>query len=281
MLLSLLLARLAIRGAMRPVRELTAAAQAVARGELSTRMSTDDRDLTELAEVFNATTADLERRVRADARFAGTVSHELRTPLTTMANAVALLERRRQQMPAVAQEAVQMLQTQLTRFQQLLLDLLDIAVATNDPASLVLKPVELTGHLQTLAAAEGWGPVLVDNPPVLVHADPRRLERVISNLVRNAQTHGQGLVEVRVLTVDDTARIEVDDAGPGVPASEREHIFERFTRGAPPSGGLPSGIGLGLAFVAELTASQHGRVSVQDRPGGGARFVIELPLVIS
>ncbi len=280
MLLSLLLARMAIRGALRPVEKLTSAAHAVARGELDTRMPEDDRDLAELARVFNTTTGDLERRVRADARFAGTVSHELRTPLTTMANAVALLERRRSQLPEIAQEAVQLLGSQLARFQRLLLDLLDIAVATDKPDSLVLEPVELTGRVQALAAAEGWGPVQVRGAPLMVRADPRALDRIVSNLVRNAQTHGQGLVGVGVLRRDDTACIEVEDAGPGVPAGERQHIFERFARGAPSTAGSPPGIGLGLAFVAELAVLQHGSVKVQDRPAGGARFTVELPLVV-
>lgn len=279
LLLSLLLARLAIRGALRPVEELTAAAHAVARGELGTRMPEDDRDLTELARVFNTTTGDLERRVRADARFAGTVSHELRTPLTTMANAVALLERRRSQLPEIAQEAVQLLGSQLARFQRLLLDLLDIAVATDKPDSLALESLELAGRVQALAAAEGWGPVQVDGVPLMVRADPRALDRIVSNLVRNAQTHGQGLVGVGVLRRDHTACIEVEDAGPGVPADERQHIFERFARGTPTAGG-PPGIGLGLAFVAELAVLQHGSVEVHDRPAGGARFTVELPLVV-
>lgn len=278
LLLTLLLARLAIRGALRPVEELTAAAQAVARGELGTRMPEDDRDLAELAGVFNATTGDLERRVRADARFAGTVSHELRTPLTTMANAHALLERRRRQLPEVAQEAVTLLGSQLARFQGLLLDLLDMAVVTGTPDRVLLEPVELGGLVRALAAAEGWGPVRVGDAPLVVSADPRRLERIVSNLVRNAQTHGQGLVGVSVLRCGDTARIEVDDAGPGVPVGDRRRVFERFARGTSDSAGKPPGIGLGLAFVAELAAQQHGRVDVQDRPGGGARFTVELPL---
>jgi len=274
---SLLLAGLAIRGALRPVEDLTRAAQAVARGELGTRMPEDDRDLAELARVFNATTADLERRVRESARFAGTVSHELRTPLTTMANAVALLERRQGQLPDVAREAVRLLQSQLARFQRLLLDLLDIAVVTDRGDELDLEPVDLAVHVRQLAATEAWGPVEVRDEPVLVQADPRRLERIVANLVNNAQSHGHGLVRVRVLRHGAAGRIEVDDAGPGVPHEDREQVFERFTRGAPDAAGAPPGVGLGLAFVAELTALHHGRVWVQDAPGGGARFVVELP----
>lgn len=276
---SLLLAGLAIRGALRPVEDLTSAAQAVARGELGTRLPEDDRDLAELARVFNATTADLERRVRESARFAGTVSHELRTPLTTMANAVALLERRQDQLPDVAGEAVQLLRTQLARFQRLLLDLLDIAVATDGGDRLALEPVDLSRHVVQLAQAEGCWPVDVGDGPLVVPADPRRLDRIVSNLVNNANTHGGGLVRVGVLRHGDTARIEVDDAGPGVPVADRESVFERFTRGTVAATAPEQpGVGLGLAFVAELTVLQHGRVWVQDAPGGGSRFVVELPM---
>ena len=280
-LLSLVLARLALQGALRPVEELTTAAQAVARGQLDVRLPEQDRDLAELAALFNATTDALERRVRASARFAGTVSHELRTPLTTMANALALLERRREQLPEVAREAVQLLSSQLARLQRLLLDLLEIAVVTDDRSSLALEPVDLAVYVPALAAADGWGPVEVCGAPLVVHADPRRLERVVTNLVANAHTHGGGLLRVGVLRRPGVARLEVDDAGPGVPVEERERVFERFTRGEPSGGERPAGVGLGLAFAAELTALHGGRVWVEDRPGGGSRFVVELPLAPS
>jgi signal transduction histidine kinase len=139
--------------------------------------------------------------------------------------------------------------------------------------------MELTTRVQSLAASGGWGPVVVDDPLLIVQADPRRLDRIVSSLVRNAQTHGGGRVRVAVLRRDGSGVIEVDDAGPGAPASDRECIFERFTRGEPQSGaGHPPGIGLGLAFVAELVTLQHGEVTVRDRPGGSARFVVQLPL---
>ncbi len=216
--------------------------------------------------------------MRTSARFAGTVSHELRTPLTTMANALALLQRRRDQLPDVAQEAVQLLESQLARLQRLLLDLLEIAVVTDDRSSLALEPVDLAAHVPSLAATDGWGPVEVCSAPLVLSADPRRLERVVTNLVRNAETHGSGLLRVGVLRRAEMARLEVDDAGPGVPVAERERIFERFTRGGPSGGERPAGVGLGLAFAAELTALHGGQVWVEDRPGGGARFVVELPL---
>ena len=278
LVLNALWARAATRRALRPVDELTAAARAVARGELGTRMPEHDRDLAQVARVFNTTTADLERRVRADARFASNVSHELRTPLTTITNAVAVLDRRRAQLPDVAREAVDLLSSQVRRFERLVLDLLDLSVITEGDTNLALEEVDLRDFVRRLAVAEGWGRVSVPDEAVTVVADSLRLERIVSNLVANARTHGEGLVRLAVSRRDARAVIEVDDAGPGVPEPDREVIFERFVHRPTRSGQRDRGSGLGLALVAQLTALHRGRVRVEDRPGGGARFVVELPL---
>jgi signal transduction histidine kinase len=216
--------------------------------------------------------------VRADARFASNVSHELRTPLTTITNAVAVLDRRRAQLPDVAREAVDLLSSQVRRFERLVLDLLDLSVITEGDTNLALEEVDLRDFVRRLAAAEGWGRVSGPDEAVTVSADPRRLERIVSNLVVNARTHGEGLVRLAVSRRDHRAVIEVDDAGPGVPEPDREVIFERFVHRPTRSGQRDRGSGLGLALVAQLTALHRGRVRVEDRPGGGARFVVELPL---
>jgi two-component system, OmpR family, sensor histidine kinase MtrB len=111
-----------------------------------------------------------------------------------------------------------------------------------------------------------------------VVADRRRMERVIANLVDNAERHGHGLIRLGVLSSDGHARIEVDDNGPGVAAADRDRVFERFARGSPADrDATDSGVGLGLALVAEHVRRHRGRSWVEDRPGGGARFVVELP----
>lgn len=277
-LLSALWARAAVHRSLRPVEELTAAAQAMAHGQLTVRMPEDDPDLAPIARAFNSTTAALERRVRSDARFASNVSHELRTPLTTMTNAVAVLDRRRPQLSGAASEALALLSSEIRRFERLVLDLLDIARVTEGGPNLTLEQVLLPDLVRDLAAAEGWGPVEVRDEGLPVAADRRRLARVLSNLVINARTHGGGLVRLAVRRQGDSARIEVDDAGPGVPADVREQIFERFVHRPTQQGGRDGGAGLGLALVAELTALHRGRVWVEDRPDGGARFILELPL---
>jgi signal transduction histidine kinase len=241
-------------------------------------MPENDPDLAPVAQVFNTTTADLERRVQADARFASNVSHELRTPLTTMTNAVAVLDRRRTQLPDAAREAVELLGSQIRRFERLVLDLLDLSVVIEGNRQLALEPVILPDFLRRLAAAEGWGQVEAPDENFTVSADPRRLERIISNLVANARSHGGGLVRLAVAGWGDRVRIEVDDAGPGVPPEARSLIFERFVHRPTRSGSADRGSGLGLALVAQLTALHQGRVWVEDRPEGGARFVVELPI---
>ena len=115
----------------------------------------------------------------------------------------------------------------------------------------------------------------------VVDADKRRLEQVIANLVENANLHGGGVDRVRIEASDGMARIVVEDRGPGVPAEDRERIFERFYRGRYTSRPAGGGVGLGLALVAEHVALHGGRVWVEDRAtaDGGARFVVELPVV--
>lgn len=274
--LSGLLGWTAARRALHPVTELSAAAEAAARGDLSARMVTRDPDLAPIAASFNSTLAALQRRVEAGTHFAGNVSHELRTPLTALVNASAVLDRRRDQLPPVAREAVEVLSTQITRFQRLVLDLLEILVVTEGPSP-SLQPVRLDDLLALLAATEGW-PLEIDEP-LEVRADPRRLERMVRNLATNAQEHGGGLVRLAARRSGDRARIEVDDAGPGVAPEARQSVFDRFSRLGRRGGGPRSaGLGLGLALVAELTALHGGQVWVEERPGGGARFVLELPL---
>lgn len=279
-LLTLLFGWSAGRRALRPVEQLTATAQAVAEGDLTARMSTEDPDLAPIASGFNATVATLERRVHAAARFAGNFSHEVRTPLTTMANAIGVLDNRRGELSPVAREALSLLSGQISRFQRLALDLLEISRITEGPPP-DRPQVRLSDVVAEIAAGAGWPQTDLSSDPLLVEADPRHLEHVLLNLVRNADEHGGGLVRIATCGDHRRARIEVDDAGPGVPEEERTHIFERFHRAPGPRAPHAAGFGVGLALVAEIAALYNGRVWVEDRPGGGARFVVELPMATS
>jgi signal transduction histidine kinase len=102
--------------------------------------------------------------------------------------------------------------------------------------------------------------------------------RVLANLIDNAAHHGGGLSQVEVSAAPGEVLIAVEDRGPGVPVGDRRRIFERFARTTAADRRTSSdGAGLGLALVAEHVAAQRGRVWVEERPGGGARFVLALP----
>lgn len=271
----------ASRRALRPLTALNTAALKVAAGDLGARLPRQaDPDLTPLAETFNATAEALEQRVKRDARFATDVSHELRSPLTTMVNVAGVLERRQDMLPEPSRQALTLLLTEIHRFQRMVVDLLEISSADQQEEMHPLELVDLADLVRHVVARKTSStvPIEVGEPPPLANVDRRRLDRVVENLLDNAERYGGGPVRVGVFLVDGMARMEIDDSGPGVPKELREQIFERFARGAH-SGrrGSGTGNGLGLAIVADHVRRHHGTVWVEDRPGGGARFVVELP----
>jgi len=266
--------------ALRPLTELTESAARVAGGDLHVRLpEQSDPDLAPLASTFNATVEALERRVRLDARFAGDISHELRSPLTTMVNAIEVLRHRQREIPAVAGQAVDLLAGEVERFRTMLLDLLEISRSDEDVDDRAMEPIDLAILVAKVRETSHMTfPLVVATPPPAIYADRRRLVRVVANLLDNAERHGGGVAKVTVTQRQGRARLEVDDAGPGVPVEHREQVFERFARGghAGERGG-ESGSGLGLALVARHVRLHSGTVWVEDAPGGGARFVVELP----
>jgi two-component system, OmpR family, sensor histidine kinase MtrB len=270
----------ASRVALQPLESLTTAASAVAAGNLDARMpGEDDPDLRQLARSFNDTAETLQQRVQADARFAGDVSHELRTPLTTMINSMQLIQNRKAELPDTVLEPVDLLSDDLDRFRRLVVDLIEIS--RHDSGVAGELEMVVVAQLVTQAADAAAGRQVTSVDPAArdleTLVDKRRLERVFTNLVENAERHGRGCIGVRVSAIEDGVQVIVDDAGPGIPAERRERVFERFARTGNPDG-QGSGLGLGLAIVERHVQWHGGTVTVTDRPGGGARFVVPLPL---
>jgi len=268
-----------------PLAEVGAAAASIADGQLDLRLDVgDDPELAALASSFNRMVASLQQRIERDARFASNVSHELRSPLTTLRSAVENMQTRRAGMDERAARSLELLSRAVDRFERLVTDLLEISRFDAGGVHASLEDVYV-GEL-VLRAMESIGdgdtPVEVDASAAttVIQADKRRLEQVIANLVSNARIHGGGVERIRVEADDGRARIAVEDRGPGVPAEDRERVFERFYR-APGTGRSADGggVGLGLALVAEHARLHGGRAWVEDRDGGGARFVVEFPAV--
>ena len=210
-----------------------------------------------------------------------TVSHELRTPLTSILGfALTLRERGAELVETTRDEIVRHLVDQAEKLDRLLSDLLDLdrlrhgsagpRFRSTDVAALVHQVVG--GHEQDGRRVE------VDTDPIVAEVDAARLERMVENLLTNAIKHTPPGTDVlvRVAAEGDTFLLAVDDRGNGVPDHEREKVFELFNRGAVHEA-VP-GAGIGLALVAQFAAAHHGRAWVEENPGGGASFRVELPV---
>jgi signal transduction histidine kinase len=273
---------LVARRVLAPLRAVGQAASSVAAGKRGVHLDVGpDPELASLAISFNHMTDALQERIHRETRFASTVSHELRSPLTTLAASLEVLQARRHELPERARAALDLLASEVDRFQSLVQDLLEMSRLDAGVADPALEEVRLGEFVLHALARFGETQVDLDQDAseMVVCVDKRRLERVVANLVENAESHGGGVVRVTVEPGASGVRLAVEDSGPGVPAEERQRIFERFSRGRAASRrDAAAGTGLGLSLVSEHVRLHGGRVWVEDRPGGGARFVVELPV---
>ena len=286
-----LLGTLAASRAVRPLGDAAQAAKAIAGGRLDTRLEpTEDPDLRVLANSFNDMASALQARVERDARFASDVSHELRSPLMTLAASAEVMQARRDDMPERAQAALDLLVADVTRFQGLVEDLLEISRFDAGAIRLNLDDLLVAEFVRQAVAVSSAPstPVAVTERAerVIIRGDRRRLARVVANLIDNARLHGGGECSIAVTEPEGEGEplghiwITVEDHGLGVPPEERELVFERFARGAVAGRRSSSdGAGLGLSLVDEHLRMHGGRVWVEDRLDGepGARFVLQLP----
>jgi signal transduction histidine kinase len=290
-LLGVLLGVFAARRAVRPVAEAAQAAKAIAGGHLGTRLPpTDDPDLGVLAGSFNDMASALQLRIERDARFASDVSHELRSPLMTLSASVEVMEARRQDLPERAQAALDLLSSDVSRFQGLVEDLLEISRFDAGAIRLHLEDLQVAQFVRNAVAVSSAPATTVTATDraerAVIRGDRRRLARALANLIDNALAYGGGEPEVTITDANlpdeplTHVQVGVEDHGPGVPVEERAIVFERFARGV--TAGRRSGsegAGLGLALVDEHVRIHGGRVWVEDRLDAtpGARFVVELP----
>ena len=262
---------------LRPVRRMAATAGGIREGALDERLDAEgDSDLEPLVDSFNAMVAGLRRRIEREARFASDVSHELRTPLATMSAALNIARRRQSAQAAAA--AFDVLDEELQRFTRLVLDLLEISrldAGVETPQRIEMRPETLVREVLRSTQREHVSVEIERSAPASVLVDQRRIAQVLTNLLENADAYADGARSVTVSGTRTTLLVAVDDAGPGVPPEEREHVFDRFGRGS--SSESKPGTGLGLALVVEHLRLEGGRVWVEDSPLGGARFVIEIP----
>ena len=271
--------------AIKPVRAVAATAhRIVATGDLSARVEGTQRDdeVGELVRQFNTLLERNGSLLRAMREALDNVAHDLRTPLTRL-RAGAEMALQQTDNPAGAREALADCIEETDRIQRLLETLLDISAAENGVLKLDREKVDVEALLRSVAdlyllAAEekSIGLEVAAGAGVNVRADPTRLRQVLANLVDNAvkYTPAGGKVWLAGETRDGRVVITVRDTGPGVPAEEREKIWQRLYRGD--HSRSQRGLGLGLSVVKALVEAHGGRVAVANHPEGGAVFTVEL-----
>jgi two-component system sensor histidine kinase MtrB len=276
------LGRWAAARAVRPLDGLAVTATRIAGGQLDTRLAaTGDPDLAAIVGSFNEMVDALAARIEREARFAADVTHELRSPLTTLVAAVDLVQARADQLPERVRPAVTLAVLELARFRRLLDDLVELARLDAGSADAARERFDLRELVTQALTGSGRDAALLGvapTDPVPVCAHKRQLERALVNLFENADRHGRGLVRVTVERTETDGVVMVDDEGPGIPAADRERVFERFARVDGGARGAQPGTGLGLSLVAETLRAHDGTAGCADAPGGGARLVVRLPL---
>ena len=269
-------------GLLRPLTDISEAATSIAHGRFDTRLEeVRDPDLAALVNSFNEMAAAMESRITRDARFASDVSHELRSPLMTLRTSIEVIRHRREELSDRTKQALELLNDEVVRFEQLVQDLLDLSRSDSGPMENDLVNIEdLVKASLGLTEGDASVEVIGTARGALVMGDKRRLAQVLDNLLRNAEKYGGGATRVTVTPNGGNIEITIEDSGPGVAPSERSLIFERFTRGAAArKRGAGDGAGLGLALVDEHTRRHGGSARVEGKADGGpgARFIITLP----
>jgi signal transduction histidine kinase len=276
-------------GLTSPLREMTAAAQAMAQGDYSRRVRATSRDeVGELAGAFNLMAADLAAADRQRRELIANVSHELRTPITALRG---LLENIVDGVSQAEPETMRTALTQTERLGRLVAELLDLSRLDAGVTPLVMTPIDVRRFLadvvrEAAVNADGAGQdvrFVVSAPSLVVPGDRERLHQVLANLLDNAARHSPpgGTVTVRAERQDDRLLLAVSDEGDGIPEAERGQVFERFTRGKRTQGRVADGgTGLGLAIARWVVQLHHGTIAVADPAGGrrGCHIHVTLPL---
>ncbi len=288
-----------VRLGLRPLEDVEATADSIAAGNLDQRVPGAEQS-TEVGRLARALNVMLERiqaafdaRVRSEARlkeneqhlrqFVADASHELRTPIAAVSAYAELFERGGAERPHDLARIVSGIRTETARMDRLVNDLLTLA-RLDEGVPMERAPVELVALASdavrtATAVGPEWPVHFWAAHPVEVTGDKDRLRQVIDNLLANVRAHTPPgtSATVRVDQAGDEAEIEVRDTGPGMPAEEARHVFERFYRADPARARASGGSGLGLSIVSAIVTAHGGTVSATSTPGQGMTVTIRLP----
>ncbi len=274
-----------IRLGLSPLRRIEQTAIAITAGDLSHRVEHSDArtEVGRVGSALNTMLDHLEASDRRLRRFVADASHELRTPLTAVRAYAELFGRGAAARPQDLERSMSGITREAERMSLLVDDLLLLA-RLDEGRPLAKKPVDLTelvgDAVDAARVVEPDRPIEASVEPVTVEGDRDRLRQVLDNLFANARTHTPpgSPVSVELSRVDGRARLSVADQGPGLTDEQAARVFERFYRADTSRARASGGAGLGLSIVAAVTDAHGGAAEVLPTPGGGATFVITLPL---
>jgi two-component system sensor histidine kinase MtrB len=272
------------RQTLRPVARASQAARSLAEGLLETRLPVEREDeFGAWAISFNEMADALQEKIEAltasrdrERRFTADVAHELRTPLTGLVGSASMLRAEMDTLAPEAKWAAEHLLAEVVRIRDLVQELLEVSRLEGGHETVSKLPIDSRTFLASVIRHRSWeGRVEIMGEDVELFTDPRRLERIVFNLLDNALTHGGGQAYVSAVKRNGRVEVAVEDSGPGIPAEDLPHVFDRFYKADPSRSG---GTGLGLAIARENARLLGGSISVTSEPGHETTFTVTLPL---
>lgn len=274
-----------------PIRDAARVAEELSAGNLDLRMDIQGEDeIASLGYSFNEMAVSLQQQIsrlenlsKLQQRFVSDVSHELRTPLTTIRMASQVIYASRETFEPTVARSAELLVSQIERFESLLTDLLEVSRFDAQAAVLEVQEVDITAlvketidylHPSQDRIIHLWAP----DKPVMVDVDPRRIKRILRNLISNAVDHREDKsVDIQIEETENEVSVGVRDYGIGFNYTDKKLLFERFWRADSSRARTTGGTGLGLSIALEDAKLHQGEIDVWGARGLGSHFVLTIP----
>lgn len=280
-----------MRRLIAPIQDAARVAEELTKGNLDLRMDIHGEDeIASLGYSFNEMAVSLQQQIsrlenlsKLQQRFVSDVSHELRTPLTTIRMASQVIYASRENFEPTVARSAELLISQIERFESLLTDLLEVSRFDAQAAILEVEAIDIVVLVkETIDYVHPSQDRIINlkapNSPVMVDVDPRRIKRIIRNLISNAVDHREGKdIDVQISETENEVSIGVRDYGHGFNYSDKKLLFERFWRADSSRARTTGGTGLGLSIALEDAKLHQGEIDVWGERGKGAHFVLTIP----
>ena len=280
-----------MRRLIAPIQDAARVAEELTKGNLDLRMDFQGEDeIASLGYSFNEMAVSLQQQIsrleklsKLQQRFVSDVSHELRTPLTTIRMASQVIYATRESFEPTVARSAELLISQIERFESLLTDLLEVSRFDAQAAVMEIEETDLVALVkETIDYVHPSQDRIVNlqapSSPIMADIDPRRIKRIIRNLISNALDHRENQkIDVRIAETENEVSIGVRDYGTGFNYTDRKMLFERFWRADSSRARSTGGTGLGLSISLEDAKLHQGEIDVWGERGKGAHFVLTIP----